>query len=226
MFTPLKISKSTLPLAMFYATVLCGGANFNNRNINSKTNKAEIYATDKTLSLGAKDVCNHMKNTSGLIGTNIAMCLFGFSRRKIVNKATVMEEVSEENTKTSILENNHQVTFYYDKNNILTKRIEDDELGRFVDKKVFDSDGTVIKHMHKDYFENQDGKGHIEYYKGDDQEYTRKTCNTYQGEEMHYTEEFNSITRPECNYKMESTYRQGKLVKIIQNGEVIFNANA
>lgn len=223
MHNPLRISKSTLPLVLFTTTVL-GGISINTKNIN-KTNQIEITATKESPKLNKKKVADYGNHNTKFVGTNLAMCLLGLCKRKKPNNTAAIEENQMINTEKTVLNNNHHVTLYYTGNNVLTKRMEEDELGRFVDKQVFDSDGNLIEHMHKDYFENLNTKGHIEYYKGKGQEYSRKVCNTYNNEEMHYIEEFNSITQPECNYKMESIYTQGKLVKIIQNGEVIFNAN-
>lgn len=219
MHNQFTIRQSVLPLAMMSAAIL-GGVNVNARNNYGK----QPYITNKIISVSEKDTFDYMKhNSNNVIGMDLAMCLFSFRRRKKASLQTNQAENSANNerTETQILENNHEVTFYYN-NEVLHLRIENDERGRFVDRQEFNSDGEVIGYMRKEYFENSDEEGYVEYCKDKYQDYTRKVCNTCIGDEKHYKEEFICNNNPERNYTLESIFAQGKTIKMIQNGKVIF----
>lgn len=113
----------------------------------------------------------------------------------------------------------HKVTEIYSDDGILQKRLEYDEFNRDVDSKNYDEKGVLIDYQHKDYYEKQNEKGCIETYKSKTQEYTRKSYTKYENGLKHTVDDFKSKTTSYINEFISDL--SGKLVKIINNGNVI-----
>ena len=125
---------------------------------------------------------------------------------------------SKENTYKS---GNHTITETYNDNNFLERTMEFDEFGRDTDVKWYDMNGKVTGHMHKDYFETENEKGHVETFKNQFQEYTRKAYTKIEAGFRHTIDDYKSKTKPESSYINEFVYDMNKrLVKIITNGKV------
>ncbi len=103
-----------------------------------------------------------------------------------------------------------------------TRRVEYDTFGHDVDSKLFDRNGIVSEHQHKVYYEKDNEKGCIEFFKNKFQEYTRRTYTKTENGFKYSVDDFKSKTRPEANYINEFIYDlSNKLIKIINNGKVI-----
>lgn len=108
----------------------------------------------------------------------------------------------------------------YDDNNILLKRLIQDEFNRDVDSKTFDSAGNIIEHLHKDYFQNKTEHGFVETFKNQSQEYVRKAYVKIEDGLKHSIDEFQSKTGK--SYINDFVYDMtGKLIKIINDGKVL-----
>lgn len=108
-----------------------------------------------------------------------------------------------------------KIVEHYNIYDILTRRIEYDEFNRDIDSKSFNSSGKVIEHLHKEYFETETEKGHIETFKSSTQEYLRKSYTKFVNGFRHSIDEYISKTKPENSYINEFIYDlKGKLIDV------------
>ncbi len=113
------------------------------------------------------------------------------------------------------------VTEVFDDKNALIKRIEYDEFNRDVDSKWFGSTGKLSEHLHKEYYKKADEEGVVETFKNKTQEYVRKSYTRFENGLKHVFDDFQSKTGK--NYINDFVYdKLGNLVKIINNGKVIY----
>lgn len=109
--------------------------------------------------------------------------------------------INFKNSQKIYTKNNYKIVEYYNPNNILSKRIQYDKFERIVDCENFDTNGNVIDHQHKEYYETKTEKGIIETYKSNTQEYIRKSYIKFIAGFKHSIEEFISKSSPENSYK-------------------------
>ena len=115
---------------------------------------------------------------------------------------------------------NHNVKETFDDNHNLIRVTRYDEKGRDIDTFEYNDKKEITAHQHKEYT----SYGLIETYKSEHQEYRRIIKNEKRGSFVYHIEEFISQTSPKNNYVNEFIRDlTGKLVKIINNGKIIYS---
>ena len=118
------------------------------------------------------------------------------------------------------IDGNYNVKETFDDNHNLIRLTRYDEKGRDIDTFEYNDKKEITAHQHKKYT----SYGLIETYKNEHQEYRRIIKNEKRGSFVHHIEEFISKTSPKNNYVNEFIRDlTGKLVKIINNGKIIYS---
>lgn len=98
----------------------------------------------------------------------------------------------------------------------LLQKIEYDKFDRDIDVKRWDEFGQISEHMHKEYFEKENTKGHIETYKNKFQEYIRKAYVRIDSDFRHSIDDFTSLSNPEKSYINDAIYDlNGEFIDIV-----------
>ena len=114
----------------------------------------------------------------------------------------------------------NKVEEIYSDDDVLLKRLTNDEFGRDIDAAVFDLHGNIIEHQHKDYFQTETEQGFVETFKNKYQEYTRKAYTKIEDGLKHHIDDFKSKTGN--SYINDFVYDlSGKLIKVISNGKSV-----
>ncbi len=115
----------------------------------------------------------------------------------------------------------NKVEEIYNDDNVMIKRLINDEFDRNIDSAVFDLQGNIIEHQHKDYFQTETEQGFVETFKNKYQEYTRKAYTKIEDGLKHNIDDFKSKTG--SSYINDFVYDlSGKLIKVISNGKSVY----
>ena len=118
--------------------------------------------------------------------------------------------------------NGHTIKVDYDASGSVMKTTEYDSFDKFIEGITFDEQYNISGYHRMDYKNDGTSKEVVEYYKDNEQEYTRTMRWENNGNQRCYTEKFDSLSAPENNYTIKRIHdKSGQTKEIMSNGKPI-----